>query len=197
MIEIKTIRAEKFVLIIGTNKTGKTTYLIKIIDRKLLSTNNRVLLINPNDERFIEVSKIDLNSKEILTFTGIRRADIFDKKDFNKILNFRKGLLILDDVRRFLPSNIPEAFLRLFIDFANFNLDVICVGHGFTSIPPVFYTYAKQLILFRTTDNIKLRKNQLGEHYKTLEKMSHEINQGFEAYGYKDFISLHKIYSFI
>ena len=59
--------------------------------------------------------------------------------------------------------------MRLRIKRRQGEVDVYAVGHGFTDIPPVFFTFATDLFLFRTTDNIVRRKNVLKEYERTLE----------------------------
>ena len=191
-------RENIFLGVIGTNKTGKTSYLIQIIDAKLQTKHNRILLINPNDERFLDVKSIDLKSREIDIFTGIRKVNLFERNDFKNLLNFRKGLLIMDDVMKYLPTVIPTNIRSLFIDYANYNLDLICVAHGFSALPPAFYIYMKKLVLFRTTDNIEMRKKELGEHFQKIKELSKYVNENFEKHGYNKYhVSLNKKYDFL
>ena len=168
-------RQEKFILITGTTGTGKTTFCLDLINEKLKTNQNRVLLINPNDEKLANYPNINLDSKEISKFKGIRKAYILDKKDWKNLKNFQNGMLVLDDCRRYIPDNLPIELRDIFINNRHYHIDIITVGHGFTEVPPKFYTFAKQLVLFKTLDSVKLRKKELGSNFEKVEKLIESV----------------------
>lgn len=171
------MRQEKFILIIGTTGTGKTTFCIELMQKKLLTKQNRILLINPNDEKLSGYENINLSSPEIKTFQGIRKTYILDKKDWQGLKNFKNGMLVFDDCRRYMPDNLPLELRDIFINNRHYHIDIITVGHGFTEIPPRFYTFAKQLVLFKTLDSVDLRKRKLGGNFEKIKNLISDISK--------------------
>ena len=56
------------------------------------------------------------------------------------------------------------------------DVDFACCGHGFTTIPPVFYTFATEFFIFATTDNPKKRKDDV-MNYDQVEKTVARVNK--------------------
>lgn len=63
------------------------------------------------------------------------------------------GTLLLDDVRTYIGSSSIESFDIIQRKKRQMYIDIIAVAHGFTEVPPVFYTFATDIWLFRTEDN--------------------------------------------
>ena len=54
--------------------------------------------------------------------------------------------------------------------------DVVIVGHGFTDIPPQYFTYTTKFILFKTTDNMIKRKNTIS-NFEAAQKVVERVNR--------------------
>lgn len=160
-------------VILGANGTGKTTYVKQIV----ASTRQRVLIITPDDVEYNETDEYGnplyplnpLRTKEDFVFDGVCRH-IWDPDWTPKVIhNFKKGLIIFDDCRTYLPARTDQFIHSLMIRRRQQELDVMVIGHGFSEVPPKFFTFATHYILFRTEDNINIRR----EVIRCFEKMRH------------------------
>lgn len=152
-------------IILGANGTGKTTLLRSILQ----SSNQRTLIVTPDDIEWTDYEAVTLDKPEDFIFTGIRRH-VFDTSKngtLKKLEFFKKGILVFDDCRSYFPAKTPPELHQLLIRRRQREVDVFAVGHGFTEVPPVFFTFANGIFLFRTTDNIIRRKDCLKDFDKT------------------------------
>lgn len=159
------MRIAELNIIIGTNGTGKTTLLRSILQ----DSKQKVLIVTPDDIEWTDYEAVELNKPEDFVFKGIRRH-IFDpskKGTLKKLEYFKKGILVFDDCRSYFPAQTPPELHQLLIRKRQREADIFAVGHGFTEVPPVFFTFANGIFLFRTTDNIIRRKNCLKDFDKT------------------------------
>ena len=149
-------------VVLGANGTGKTTYVKQIV----ASTRQRVLIITPDDVEYNETDEYGnplypinpLRTKEDFVFDGVCRH-IWDPDWTPKVIhNFKKGLIIFDDCRTYLPARTDQFIHSLMIRRRQQELDVMVIGHGFSEVPPKFFTFATHYILFRTEDNINIRR---------------------------------------
>ena len=143
-------RTARLTVILGANGTGKSTLI-----RDILKANDeKSLVITPHDVEWLDCEHVDLDKSADFLFSGIRRH-IFDddKKDgtLGKVKYFKKGKLVFDDCRYYFEDKTPKALRALLIARRQRMVDVFAVGHGFNEVPPVFFTYASHIILFRTT----------------------------------------------
>jgi len=165
-------RKTKLVLIIGYNGTGKSTFVQKIID----NATKRVLICTPHDVEWLQYDLIKSN-KELVYFEGVKRIIVFDKNDLENVFKYyRGGLIVFDDCRVYFGSYTDPIIRKLLIERRQKMLDIVAVGHGFTEIPPSFFTFASELVLFRTKDNILRRKGVLND-FEALQKQQNEINE--------------------
>lgn len=171
-------RTAKLTIILGTNGTGKTTLLKNI----LMKSNDRSLVITPDDIEWQHLEPTDLISPDDFLFSGNRRH-IWDpaKKTgtLDKLEFFYRGIIVFDDCRAYLQSSTDDRIRQLLIRRRQRMVDVFAVGHGFNEVPPVFFTFATDIILFRTTDNIIRRKNCL-KNYDEMVKAQVRINRKAE-----------------
>lgn len=153
-------RPAKLTIILGTNGTGKTTLLKNI----LIGSVQKSLVITPDDIEWQAYEAVELNNKNDFVFDDIRRH-IFNpaKKGgtLERLVHFKKGIMVFDDCRAYLQSATDDHIRQLIIRRRQRMVDVFAVGHGFNEVPPVFFTFASDIILFRTVDNIARRKNCL------------------------------------
>ena len=159
------MRQTKRTLIIGAPGTGKTTLLHRI----LAQSGQKTLVITPYMNEWIET---DSNGEELypelvdlkpsnLYFTGIRRHVFRPKYTLDKLSNFRRGIIVFDDCRGYFKANLDEKIHALLLGTRQNMMDVFAVAHGFREVPPVFFTFATDYILFRTEDNLDRRASDV------------------------------------
>ncbi len=173
-MQTNTPRPAKMTILLGTNGTGKTTLLRSIIE----SLHQRVLIITPDDAEWQHLPDNPLATKQDFIYSGMQRH-IFDpnKKTgtLSKIHLFKKGIIIFDDCRAYLQASTSEEVRMLLIRRRQREVDIFAVGHGFTEVPPVFFTFATDIFLFRTTDEIARRKNCLKD-YENIRAAQARVN---------------------
>jgi ABC-type sugar transport system ATPase subunit len=157
-------RAAKLTILLGANGTGKTTLLEQILKQ----SNQRALIITPDDIEWQQYPHNELSDESNFAFTGIERH-IYRYDTLQRVACFTSGILIFDDCRAYLKSNIDIEIHNLLIRRRQRMVDIFAVGHGFTEVPPKFFTFATDIILFRTADNIQRRKDCLKDFERIVE----------------------------
>ena len=159
------MRLAELNIILGSNGTGKTTLLRSILQK----SNQKMLIITPDDIEWTDYEAVDLTKPEDFVYQGIRRHVFIPGKNgtLKKLEYFKKGILVFDDCRSYFPAKTPPELHQLLIRRRQRVVDIFAVGHGFTEVPPVFFTFANGIFLFRTTDNIIRRKDCLKDFDKT------------------------------
>lgn len=153
------------VCLLGTNGTGKTSFLRALVEK----LETRVLVITPDDIEWSDCPLNELERASNFRFDGIQRHIFDPKTTLGKIEHFQKGVIIFDDCRAYLTANTDQAIRQLIIRRRQREVDVFAVAHGFTEMPPVFFTFASEIVLFETKDNIVRRKNCLKDYERVLE----------------------------
>lgn len=162
---ISTYRQTKRVLIIGAPGTGKTTLLQRI----LMQSGQKTLVITPYMNEWTET---DANGEELypelpdlrarnLYYSGIRRHVFRPKYTLEHLNRFQRGTLVFDDCRGYFKANLDEKIHTLLLGTRQNMMDVFAVAHGFREVPPVFFTFGTDYILFRTEDNLDRRANDI------------------------------------
>lgn len=164
-------RAAKLVILLGTNGTGKTTMLRNILQQ----SGQRALIVTPDDVEWTDLPINNLETKEDFQFTGMCRHIFNPEKTLDAIKLYKKGILVFDDCRSYFQDRTDPRVRDLLIRRRQRSVDVFAVGHGFTQVPPVFFTFASAYILFKTVDNIKLRKNCI-VNYDFMARCQQEVN---------------------
>jgi hypothetical protein len=173
-------REAKLTVVLGATGTGKTTVLQEII--KAVPT--KTLVCTPSDAEWTQYPDAELSKPADFDFSGVRRfifPPLLSTKEFTEVIKrlncFTNGVLIFDDCRMYFQANeVTNSNLRLFLGRKRQKMtDIFAVGHGFTEVPPMFFTFATDMILFRTTDDISRRKNCLKDYEKMCE-LQREVN---------------------
>lgn len=160
-------------VLLGTNGTGKTTAVKNIAK----ASGQRVLVITPDDREWTEYPLTELRSghSEDFQFAGIRRHIWNDKHTLRMLQYFQNGLIIFDDCRAYLRASTADEIRQLLIRRRQRNVHIMVSGHGFTEVPPVFFTFATDFILFFTRDNIKRREAYI-RNFEAVQNKQEEVN---------------------
>ena len=160
-------------VLLGTNGTGKTTTLKNI----LRASGKKCLVITPDDREWLEYPETPLRRGVVSDFQyqGIRRHIVRPKHTLEVLKYFRNGIIVLDDCRFYLRATTDQEIHGLIIRRRQRAVDIFVVGHGFTEVPPVFFTFATDFILFQTRDNIRRRKDVIRNYEAVLAKTD-EVN---------------------
>ncbi len=170
-------RTPKQIIFIGTNGTGKTTALKKMVLAELKKKNSHVLVVVPDDMEWNSVPFVHSDFPERIShYVGIRKIIYFPGLLEIISNNFREGLLIFDDCRSYFTTTTDPTLLNILIRRRQKMLDVAVVGHGFTQIPPAFFTFATHYVLFKTIDNIERRKNVI-QNFDEMKAAQLRINE--------------------
>jgi ABC-type Mn2+/Zn2+ transport system ATPase subunit len=168
-------RQTKLIIILGYTGTGKTT-MVKQLVRDETKNRGRALIVTPDDREFTSVPYFNLRFPDRLSmFRGERRIIYFDGLLPLVRDNFSNGLLVFDDCRSYLGAATTQELHNLLIRRRQKMYDMVAVGHGFTEVPPKFFTFASHIILFRTIDNIYQRRTVLRD-YNAMAAAQERIN---------------------
>lgn len=138
-------RDAQVTIIMGRNGTGKSFLTEKIV--KAMKRRAIVITLNGAPKIWRPYPIIDPANKEDWKFKkGIRQVWYMQhEKDTLKHIyqNFNGGLLIFDDCRSYLQSNVDsDIYLkRLLIDFRHKMLDLFFVCHAPTDVPARLWAF--------------------------------------------------------
>ena len=170
-------------ILVGVNGAGKTTFLRENIVNSLKEKGHRILIVTNADNQDWKDVEFLKDFKEIETFTGIRKM-IYKKGRLEKIQQYyNKGTLILDDCRLYIQLQTTDFMNWLQVLRRHVGIDLFCVFHGLTQVPPIFFTFSSNLVLFHTLDNIKRRGYYIEEYLfeeiqEKKQRILSEVNKG-------------------
>lgn len=163
---------------VGKPGTGKTTVLRKIL-KSALKEKRRALIVTPHENEWEDIPFVCPRFPErIRTYKGAKRLICHGEKEIleNIKANFVNGFLIFDDCKAYIRPGDRVYMEQFLLALRQKDVDFACCGHGFTTIPPVFYAFATDFVVFATTDNPKKRKDDV-MNYEALEKVVNEVNR--------------------
>jgi len=168
---------EKFMLALGAPGTGKSTQVMRLMIN-FVKRGGRVLILMADDSEYQTVDYVDFEDPQaIRSFKGIKKT-IFDTEyTTSKIVNhLTHCMIVMEDCMSYYGNAIPIDLRRMLIRRRHYHLNTIAVGHGFTEMPPKFFTFATDIMLFQTLDNIKKRKDDIKNYY-VMEAAKRRIDQ--------------------
>lgn len=165
-------RTTKLTVLLGFNGTGKTTLLRKILEE----SGQRALVVTPDDVEWTDYPENELRTRKNFVFDGIQRHVFDPDYSLDAIAHFRKGILVFDDCRAYFNDATDRRVRTLLIRRRQREVDVFVVGHGFTQVPPVFFTFASDYILFKTVDNIDRRKDCISNGFDFIKNSQAIVN---------------------
>ena len=166
-------RPAEFFLVIGAPNTGKTTWLLKIL--LALARGQRVLVVDPdgNEPTWWKFKSINIRDKRAMKnwTKGVRviqlaeqDTDGYDTFDvlYNKKV-FTNGVLVLDDCNTYVQANPNKHLMNLLRRKRQYSIDIFAAAHGFTEIPPKFYSFATKYTLFKTEEDPQRAKRNIDQ----------------------------------
>ena len=171
-------RPAKMIMIIGANRTGKTTLLKNI----LAMSGQRALVITPdytewNDKDAYGNDLYPLNelaTRDDYVFSGIQRH-IFNSRTLAAVKAFKKGIIVFDDCRAYLGDRTDEQIHNLMIRRGQRMVDFIAATHSFTEMPRRFFPFTSDIFLFQTKDAIDMRAG-IALNVEDLKRIQAEVN---------------------
>lgn len=172
----KTEREVFKMVVVGKPGTGKTTKIRELV-HACLESGRRVLIVTPHWNEWQDIPEVHPRFHgRIATYKGARRILVREREDFSEVCRlFRHGLLVCDDCRIYVGNPVDQDVRSMLLSCRQNDVDLIAVGHGFTQVPPQFFTYATLFMVFATTDNVSQRKNVV-VNYDAVERTVHEVN---------------------
>jgi len=172
-------RTPKQIIVLGTNRTGKTTFVKQLVVSELKKKDSHILIVVPDDMEWNTVEFVHPKFPErIERYVGARKIIYFEGLLDIIRERFRNGLLVFDDCRVYFKAAIQNTKLQdILIRRGQQMIDIIAVGHGFTQVPPAMFTFATHYVIFRTKDNIGSRKGTISaDDYVELSEAVSRIN---------------------
>lgn len=170
-------RTPKQIIILGTNGTGKTTLAKKLVINELKKRDSHVLIVTPDDMEWNAIPFVHPSFKQrIATYKGARKIIYEDGLIDNIRENFRDGLLLFDDCRAYFKTSMDKSLHALLIRRRQQMIDIIAVGHGFTEVPPKFFTFVTHFALFKTIDRIERRRDCI-QNFEQMQEAQARINE--------------------
>lgn len=168
-------------LFAGFPGTGKSSLIEKFIEIEVQKRKGRVLIVTPDPFDWKQYPELDVDQPDC--FSNIRSPHriIYEPGVIEKIADyttgFFDGLIAFDDCRCYTKANIQESLRKLIIRRRHRSHDIIAAGHGFTEIPPVFFTYANKYVIFYTQDSIERRKEEIGNsNFDAVKQAVEDVN---------------------
>ena len=171
------MRSTERLIVLGFNGTGKTTFVKKLVAAYLKKDDRKALIITPDDREWNDLETVELNKKTDFYYTGAKRTIFLKDYTMHRVTEyFHDAMIVFDDCRGYLPPALDMDIHNLMIRSRQKMLDIVAVGHGFTEVPPKFFTFCTKIILFQTKDKIEKRRDCIIEFDKVKEAQE-RINQ--------------------
>jgi hypothetical protein len=182
-------RTAKCILLIGQNGTGKTHLIIN----KLLPLRDASLILAPagdqswaNEANEISHNAIMPDMQGVFSVPMIRKKKYIETVLQSVYFNYHNGYLIFDDANLMFPSNIDnlDYLHEIFGRRRQKMIDIIITAHSFRDLNPGFFSYASDIILYKTSDSPTLRKRELADNYEMAMNVFRDVADGYKSNPY-------------
>jgi len=183
------------IALIGTNGTGKSTYMKKIMDGYPKNKNQLLLMDDDSEDMFDYLTEI--KQDQIGKFKGSAVCYVDDTKKekdfvFGQIYEgfgrfngeFEGGLLLIDDAMAILGVRDPSV-MKLFKKRRQRKLDIILNCHGASEYPISLFKNTTHFVICATTDSTKSIESRMNtETAKIFVKCINHVNKMAEKNPY-------------
>ncbi len=148
----------RFNIVCGTNGTGKSTFVSKVI----ANTHHRDVLVYIED---IDTygNPFNLPTVPFFKYKGGKVTINADEINFESFLTavvkqFRNGMLVIDEAgmyNMFAEGKPIQPLLNLMKQRRKYNIEVYFIYHGLSEINVKLFKWTNNLILFHQTDEFK------------------------------------------
>ena len=181
-IPIKNNRNSECHVYVGFPGSGKTYLMQLMVDLEVSSRKGRALIITPDPFEWKHYPLINLQDPDCFKKINSPTRLIYnDPSDIDRIADeydgFFDGLLLFDDCREYVASNVQQSFRTLIRRRRHRSHDIIAAGQGFSEIPPIFFMLANRYVLFYTQDNVAKRKEEFGIYYEPVKQAVIDVNK--------------------
>lgn len=148
--------------------------------------SKRTLVITQtgNPEIWKDLKEIDITDKKAMSrFKGFRKviAMKYNKKTVLHLWeNFKNGLLIFDDCKPYIKSNLEhtKGLVELLADFRHLGLDICFVLHSASQVPPDVWSHCKFAFIGKT-NRLVTKKIEITNLEEVIE-VQKEVNKLFD-----------------
>lgn len=154
------MRPNYVIVLVGARRTGKTTELVKLIDK----CKKKVLIYDINNEKIYRKYP-QMNLSQLPAWrSGKYRIFAPPEVMLEKILecskppapyHLRNTAIILDDASKYIFPNSTRMLKDLLVSCRHWNQDIFLTFHSISVIPPEVFTYTNYLLIKKTSENIK------------------------------------------
>jgi GTPase SAR1 family protein len=169
-----------FMIIIGTNGTGKTTFLRELLE----SSPRRTLAVDPDGMEWDDYTTIPIERTGDLKDGAKARVIAPQGAEFQYLMDLVNANLILDDCRYYVKPMIEGEIRKTLVRRRQRALDIFAVAHSFNEIPPTFWVFATHIVLFKTTDNLARKKENM-PRFEQIKEIASAVNSSSDPHHYE------------
>jgi hypothetical protein len=195
-------REPKLGCVVGRKGVGKTYQTLKMIESYIIGNPakgvapRRALIFDVNDEyenikalklsdvmRFSAHPKIEARRIRPFSDNG-QRMTINDLQDtLFKILNdFRGGLLLIEDVNRYVSDYLPNDLVGAICTNRHQNLDIILHFQSVGRVSPKIWQNLNFLRYHKNTDSVDKHRTKFEDKYEMLKLVENYTNNEYHNY---------------
>ncbi|MBK9329048.1 MAG: hypothetical protein IPM95_06985 [Sphingobacteriales bacterium] len=164
---------------IGKRGTGKTTHILKLIERH----RKKVLIVDTIDHesyrkyRAVSPEMLPAWKKGIIRVYGHNFEDVF----YQLAHNVTNALIVFEDCTKYIRGYIPDDVRNFIVDSKQKNLDLIFLYHGFGMVQPDMFRLSDSITLFKTNENIERYAGKIPsfEEVKQVNKIVQNSNNPY------------------
>jgi hypothetical protein len=191
------MREALFGVAVGRKGVGKSFTTMKMIEAYVKGTSKslprRALLMDVNDE-FENVKAI--SPKDVAKFSvhpkiEMRRIRAFNPdgtkmtlKDYANTLftvlnDFRGGLLLIEDINRYLSHNFPQDLVGALCTNRHSSVDIIMHYQSIGKVNPTIWQNINYLRFHKNTDSVDRHKNKFEDKFEAFKLIEIMVNKQF------------------